>query len=112
MIPDIQKVQLELEGQFFANQSEVEQNALDIYKTSPLKARDYLTDYSCQQADMTVSRWMKLGEFLIWKYLDGNTKDEYGKPQHPGYSQEWYKRIATDTGDKLKVVKVAGEKSH
>jgi dipeptidase len=104
MIPDIQKVQVELEGQFFANQSDVEQNALDIYKTSPLKAREYLTDYSCQQADMTVSRWMKLGEFLIWKYLDGNVKDEYGKPHHPGYSQDWYKRVATETGDKLKVV--------
>jgi dipeptidase len=110
MIPDIQKVQVELEGQFFANQAEVEQNALDIYKTSPLKARDYLTDYSCQQADQTVSRWMKLGEFLIWKYLDGNTKDEFGKAQHPGYTKEWYKQIANDTGDKLKVVKVAGEK--
>jgi len=111
MIPDIQKVQLELEGQFFANQTDIEQTAMDIYKTSPLKARDYLTDYSCQQADITVKRWMKLGEFLIWKYLDGNEKDEFGKPYHPGYTEDWYKKIANDTGDKLKVVKVAGEKS-
>jgi dipeptidase len=112
MIPEIQKVQTELEGQFFANQAEVEQNAMDIYKTSPLKAREYLTEYSCQQADMTVNRWMKLGEFLIWKFLDGNLKDEFGKPQHPGYSKEWYKRVANDTGDKLKVIKVEGEKTH
>jgi dipeptidase len=112
MIPEIQKVQVELEGQFFANQAEVEQNALDIYKTSPLKAREYLTDYSCNQADMTVQRWMKLGEFLIWKFLDGNVKDEYGNPKHPGYSKEWYKKIADDTGNHLKVIKVEGEKSH
>jgi hypothetical protein len=112
MIQDIQIVQRELEGRFFAAVPDIDKAAAELYKTSPDKAREYLTNYSCEQADMTVNRWMKLGEFLIWKYLDGNVKDEYGQPHHPGYNDEWKKRMAEDTGDLLKVKPIPGEKSH
>jgi dipeptidase len=105
MIGDILPVQQELEGQFSAQVPEVDKMAQELYKTSPQQAKEYLTRYSCEQGDRTVERWRKLGEFLLWKYLDGNVKDEYGKPKHLGYSPGWYKRIANETGDKLKVVK-------
>jgi dipeptidase len=112
MIQDIQVVQTELEGQFMAQVPDVDKMAMELYKTSPEQAKDYLTKYSCEQGEMTVARWRKLGEFLIWKYLDGNVKDEFGKPHHLGYSPEWYKRIANETGDKLKVIKTKEEGSH
>ena len=104
MIRDIQAVQRELEGSYFGNQGIVEDAALALYKQSPSLARDYLTEYSVTQGEAAVARWKKLGEFLIWKYMDGNVKDEFGKPTHPGYPQDWYQRIAKDTGDRLKEV--------
>jgi hypothetical protein len=110
MIRDIQAVQRELEGSYFGNQGIVEDAALALYKQSPSLARDYLTEYSVTQGESAVARWKKLGEFLIWKYMDGNVKDEFGKPTHPGYPQDWYRRIARDTGEKLKEVKLPEEK--
>ncbi len=101
MIKDIQKVQQELEGSFFASQKEVEQTALALYKQAPGLAKGYLTKYSHEKADYVLRRWKKLGEFLIWKYLDGNVKDEFGKVTHPGYPKEWYGRIVRETGDKF-----------
>ncbi|MDZ7392613.1 MAG: C69 family dipeptidase [candidate division KSB1 bacterium] len=103
MIKDIQKVQRELEGKFIAAQPEVEKAALALYQTSPRLAVDYLTQYSVRQAEDTVARWRKLGEFLIYKYLDGNVKDEHGHVKHPGYPESWYRQIVRDSGDRYRV---------
>ncbi len=103
MIKDIQKVQRELEGKFLADQPDIEAAALALYKQSPQLARDYLTEYSVKQGDATVQRWKKLGEFLLYKYLDGNVKNELGKVTHPGYPESWYRRIVNETGDHFKV---------
>lgn len=109
MIKDIQIVQRELEGKFMADQAAIERTAETLYKTSPEKAREYLTDYSLEQTKNTVDRWKKLGEFLIFKYLDGNVKNEYNKPTHPGYSETWKKHVVADAGSKLKMKKLPAE---
>jgi dipeptidase len=106
MILDVQAVQRELEGGYFGDQGTVEDAAMALYRQSPSLARDYLTEYSVTRGETAVARWKKLGEFLIWKYVDGNVKNEFGKPTHPGYPQGWYRRIAKDTGDRLKEVKL------
>jgi dipeptidase len=103
MIQDIQVAQRELEDGFFGNQQSVEEAAMALYKQSPALARDYLTQYSVAQGEATAARWKKLGEFLLWKYLDGNVKTEFGQPTHPGYPADWYRKVAEDTGDRLKV---------
>ncbi len=103
MIQDIQKVQRELEGKFLADQPHIEEAALVLYKQSPQLASDYLTEYSVKQGDTTVQRWKKLGEFLLYKYLDGNVKNELGKVTHPGYPESWYRRIVNETGDHFKM---------
>lgn len=103
MIKDIQLVQRDLEGSFLAQQKHVDQAALSLYKESPLRAVEYLTDYSVSCGEKTVKRWKKLGEFLIYKYLDGNVKNEHGGVTHPGYPKAWYKAVAKSTGDKLKI---------
>ncbi|OPZ67871.1 MAG: hypothetical protein BWY83_02483 [bacterium ADurb.Bin478] len=56
-----------------------------------------------------MARWRKLGQDLLVKYLDGNTKDELKKVRHIGYPASWYRRIAEDTGDRLKMRKLQGE---
>jgi len=105
MIEDIQKVQRELEGRFIAMQPEIDKAAFEMYKKSPQLARDYLTNYCVEQGNMVVKRWKKLGEFLIYKYLDGNIKDEKGNVTHPGYPESWYRRIVEENGDKFRMPK-------
>jgi len=103
MIKDVQLVQRELEGQFLARQPEIEQQALDLHKRSPQEARDFLTRYSVEQGDLVTTRWRRLGESLLWKYMDGNVKDEYGVAQHPRYPDEWYRRIVAGDDGRLLV---------
>jgi len=102
MIQDIQPVQWELEAKFLAQQPEIENAALKLYATSPELARDYLTVYSVKQGDMVTERWRRLGEFLIWKYLDGNVRDAQGNVTHPRYPDAWYERIVKERGDSIK----------
>jgi len=109
MIYDVQKVQRELEGKFLADQAEVENTALTLYKQSPRHAQDYLTKYSVDIGNSTVKRWKKLGEFLLYKYLDGNVKDELGNVKHPGYPKSWYRKIVDETGNHFEMKKLEGE---
>ncbi len=109
MIKDVQVVQRELEGGFFAAQPEVEKAALSLYEKAPELARNYLTEYSVKQGEDVVKRWKKLGEFLIYKYLDGNVKTELNKVTHPGYPKAWYEKIVQEKGEHFKVRPVKGE---
>jgi len=102
MIVDIQKVQRELEGRFAAETPDIEAAAKKLFDQSPLQARDYLTQYSVKQGDAVVARWRKLGEFLLWKYMDGNVRDEKGKVTHPPYRPEWYRAIVKEKGETIK----------
>ncbi len=109
IIKDVQVLQRELEGRFFADQPEIEKAAAELYEESPQLARDYLTDYSVKLGDSTVKRWKKFGESLLVKYLDGNVRDELGKVTHPGYPKSWYKRIVKENGEHFKMIKIEGE---
>ncbi|HEY3358694.1 MAG TPA: C69 family dipeptidase [Polyangia bacterium] len=109
MIRDVRQVQGELEAGFLARQPEVEETALKLYRQGPGLARDYLTEYSAKQSAAVLQRWRKLGEQLIVKYLDGNVRDESGKPTHPGYPEAWNRRIARDSGESCKVRRLANE---
>jgi len=108
VIDDVQKVQHDLEGKFLARQNSIEEAALSLYKESPRKAVDYLTDYSIEMADITVKRWKKLGEDLILKYMDGIKKNEFFKPVNIGYSEQMKQQIVKESGNKLKVKELPG----
>ncbi len=108
MIVDIQKEQRNFESMFMAEQPAVESHALGLYAKSPVEAREYLTRYSASQADLVLAVWKKLGEFLLWKYLDGNVHTDTGKAakrEHPRYPDEWYRRIVQEKGDFIKMPK-------
>jgi dipeptidase len=110
MIQDIQVAQSELESRFIADQPEVDSAALALHEKSPRLAKDYLTKYSNSAGAMVVKRWQKLDKELMYKYLDGNIKNEHGDVTHPGYSEAWYAKIAAATGDHLRVQKLSGER--
>jgi dipeptidase len=108
MILDVQKVQREFEGRFLADQAEIDRTALDLYKQNPAMAKDYLTQYAAKNTGQLMTRWKKLGEFLIWKYLDGNVRNEKGEVTHPNAPEEWLRCIVKDHGDVIKMKKVEG----
>lgn len=103
MVKDVRIVQRELEGKFTADLPLIDAAAQEKLKESPALAIAYLTRYSVAQGDAVVKRWRKLGEHLVWKYLDGNMKDELGNVTHPGYPKAWYEMVAQATGDHLEM---------
>ncbi len=109
MIQDVQKVQRALEGEFLARQPEIDAAALELYRQSPEKARDYLTGYSVAQGERVVTRWKGLLEDLLVKYMDGNVKDELGNVTHPSYPEEWYKAIVAADDGRLRIRKLEHE---
>lgn len=113
VMPDVQKVQSELEGKFAKYTPAVDAAALKLWESDSILAREFITDYSCNTGDYVVQRWKELGDFLMVKFLDGNVKQEkdgeflrnpWGyprSPSFPGYPDEWKKEVIENTGDKL-----------
>lgn len=113
VMPDVQKVQSELEEKFAKYTPAVDAAALKLWESDSTLARDFITDYSCNTGDYVIQRWKELGDFFMVKFLDGNVKQEkdgeflrnpwgYPKsPSFPGYPDEWKKEVIENTGDKL-----------
>jgi dipeptidase len=118
MIDDIRKVQNELEGKFEQMQPAIDNTASTLYEQDPELAEQFLTEYSHNQARITVEKWQKLGQFLMVKYLDGNIhpekdgkflKNDYGNPhspEYPGYDDGYYRNVVKDAGEKLRMKEV------
>ena len=116
MIPDIRKVQTDIENSIEMNQSVIENEAMQKYAVSPVDAAKFLNDYSCCLAKDATTRYKKLGEYLLVKFLDGNMKKEKDgqflrsadgypeSPYFPGYDERYYRSIVNDAGERLKVV--------
>ena len=113
VMPDIQKLQSELENNFAQFTPAIDAAALSVWKENPELARKFLTDYSGNMANNTVKEWEELGEFLQVKYLDGNLKQEkdgeflrnpWGYPQppsFPGYPDSWKENVIRNTGERF-----------
>jgi dipeptidase len=107
MIVDIKKVQSALENKFVMYTPVVDKAAGELYKTNPEKARQFLTEYSSNQGNSTVTRWKELYHDLFTKFLDGNVKVKDGDNQNPivkfpGYDESYYRMVIEKTGDKFK----------
>ena len=122
VMPDIQKLQSELENNFAKFTPAIDAAALSVWKENPELAREFLSDYSGNMANSTVKKWKELGDFLPVKYLDGNLKQEkdgqflrnpWGYPQppsFPGYSDKWKENVIRDTGERFVYPKVEEKK--
>ena len=89
MMPDIKKVQAAWEDKFNA---QVEVIDAQVAEMDQEKAIEFLTKYSCAQAQESTAAWKDLGIYLFVKYLDGQERKEkdgqflrnaYGEPEGP-----------------------------
>ena len=103
MMPDIKKVQAAWEDKFNA---QVEAVDAQVAEMDPAKATEFLTKYSCAQAQESTAAWKDLGIYLFVKYLDGQERKEkdgqflrnaYGEPEGPNrtpYPTEFLQKMA------------------
>lgn len=116
MLPDIRKVQSELENRFMDFVPAMDIAATELYNKDPELARDFLTDFSVKMGNYTTQRWEELFRFLMVKFMDGNIKKEengqfltnkWGKypiVTHPEYPEWWLRLIVETTGDKFRYI--------
>jgi dipeptidase len=68
MSQDILQVMTAIEGRVLDSQAQVEAEALRLYKESPAKAQEFLTQYCVTEAEKAVEAYWKLGDQLWQKY--------------------------------------------
>lgn len=103
MIQDIQKVQKEIEVDFFGKQAEIEVEAAKLLKENSAEVGKYLTKYCVEKAEAGIQKWWELGNHLITKYNDGYIQDEKGNPHEVGYPQNWLKNIPKEKLEKYRL---------
>jgi dipeptidase len=115
--PEIENYQDMLENRYVTEMQEVDKQALGIYQQNPSASSEITTAYSVKTGDELVSDWKSFYQYLFMKYMDGNMKvtedhqivdNGNGKniphrPKHPGYGEEWERKMIQGTGDHLKV---------
>ncbi|MBO7302385.1 MAG: C69 family dipeptidase [Bacteroidaceae bacterium] len=115
VIDDMRQVQGELEKTIYEQSRAFEAEVLEVVKLSPKYAVQLLTDFTCSSGEYALEEWKKFGEKVIVKYNDFVVKSEKdGKIQHsktglvgkmtrPGYTKEFWRSIAEQTGDRYLV---------
>ena len=111
---NIKGLKQELENKFMAYLPAVDQAAAALYKKDPMLARKFITEYSVNQAELTVARWHELYAHLFTKYMDGNVKEvdptqRDPKMVQPGYGDAHYRLIINQKGEHFRVKKLKGE---
>lgn len=106
--PEIAEKQKMFEDGFVALTPEIDKRAQVLFEKNPKAAVEYLTNYSCTEADKVTYAWKDFYQYLFMKYMDGNVKtadpgQQNPKVKQPEYSKEFLKMIVTDHGDKIKV---------
>lgn len=113
MIGDIRRVQGALENGALEATRALEAEAPTL---SDSQLQQQVNDMAAYWANKATKDYKALGDFLFVKFMDGNIKrqnpdgsfstNEYGQPAFPqygGYDEKYFRSIANDTGDRLKV---------
>jgi dipeptidase len=94
----------------------IDNTAMMLYKQSPEFVREFLTNYSVNTANGLFDIWKKLDEYLLVKYMDGNTKKQNPDgsfmnnghspvippaPDFPGYTEIWKRAVKEQAGCRL-----------
>lgn len=111
MIPDIRKVQSELETGFI-NSIPAADKALNDRLADPKALAAEANRFGADVAKRATDRYRDLAQYLLVRFLDGNRKkvDANGKfiyengripvgPDFPGYDERYYRNIVNTTGD-------------
>lgn len=104
LFPELKAVRDSLETSYFANQTSIEKQAADLYKTDKAAALKLLNNYSNTKADEMLASWKHLATRIIVKYNDMAVKKEKdGKllqsVTRPGYPASFGRKIVKETGD-------------
>ena len=97
MSKDVQKYIDEYEGKAIRNQGAIEAAALDLYKTDPQAAIDFLTTYCNRNVETVRDAWWELLDYLIWKYNMGFVT-ENGRVNSVSYPTEWLRKVVEAGG--------------
>ncbi|MHC4941749.1 MAG: dipeptidase [Planctomycetota bacterium] len=103
MAPEILAVQQDLEGTFRALQPAVEKTACYLAEKDGDLLTRYLTDYCTYHAELVVTRWRDLGEYLIRKYNDGYLQNRPGRAEEKGYPPAWLERVLRERPEQFHV---------
>lgn len=111
--PEIAEKQAAYEQGWVDGIAKVDERATELYQEDPAKAVEYLTRFSSKEAEKLTADWREFYKYLFVKYMDFNIKEAQTTPksykyyapkvQQPKYSEEYYRAIIEQTGDKLKV---------
>ena len=113
MIPDIRKVQENLENGFQTSRPEKEEELVALYNAGDLTAlQNAINTEAAQFAAKATDDYRDLAIYLLVKFMDGNMKktnedgsfklNEYGIPAYPsfpGYDKKYYENIVKESGD-------------
>jgi len=116
--PEIHAVQQDLEAEFIKMIPSIDKAAQSLYESDKNLAVKFLTDFSVNNGNNTVMEWKNFYGHLFTRFMDGNVKEPSEVPEgyiyypakvkQPGYPEWWLRKIAEDTGDKLKVIGPTG----
>ncbi len=67
-IKEVREMQKKWEGGAIARTLEIDEKAKKLYKEDPAKAREFLTDYCTNNANLVVNAWWELGDRLLVEY--------------------------------------------
>ncbi len=104
--PEIDSLQHALEAKYIAQVAAIDAGAKVLYKENKDYAREFVTDFSVNTADMLTYQWKDFYQYLFMKYMDGNLKKPNPGQQNPhmsspGYSPDWRKRVVKETGNQF-----------
>ena len=114
---DVDRVRNEIMDRWDAETDSIDAQAVALLKNSTSDVTAFLNEYTARESNDATEAYKELGIYLLVKYLDGNIKQEkdgefartpYGmadRPQQPKYSEEFYRAIVNQIGDKIKVKK-------
>ena len=123
MIPDIRKVQENLENGFQSSRPIKEEELVALYNAGNIPGmQNAINSEAAQIAAQATDDYRDLAIYLLVKFMDGNMKktnedgsfklNEYGipaSPSFPGYDQKYYENIVKETGDHFLLKKEIGK---
>ena len=114
---DVDRVRNKIMDRWDAETDSIDAQAVALLKNSTSDVTAFLNEYTARESNGATEAYKDLGIYLLVKYLDGNIKQEkdgefartpYGmadRPQQPKYSEEFYRAIVNQIGEKIKVKK-------
>jgi len=112
--PEIAEKQAEYEARYIKEIEKIDAEAQKYFAQEPRRAIEFLTNYSVNTANTLAKEWNDFYRYLFVKYVDGNKKTPRPVPEgykyyapkveHIRFSDDFYRTIIRETGDKLKVI--------